>query len=87
MDMVSNITGQTIRTVPLSRGVLELISHCVVLGAGICRVSPMLTPGKVRELTHPDWVSHADAARRLLAWQPSVDLRAGLTPLLLGATP
>lgn len=87
MDMVSNISGQTIRPLPLPRGVLEFISHCVVVGANIARVAPMLTPGKVRELTHPDWVSRADAARRLLAWQPNIDLRAGLTPLLLGATP
>ena len=83
MAMVSNITGQPLRPLPLPRAVLELAGHLAVLGSAVTGSQPMLTPGKVRELTHPDWVSRADTARRLLGWQPAIDLRAGLTPLLL----
>ena len=84
MDMVSNISGQRIRPLALPAWTLELASHLVVIGSAVARQAPMLTPGKVRELTHSDWVSRSEGARRLLAWQPNIDLRAGLTPLLLG---
>ena len=83
MEVVSNITGQPIRPLRLPRAVLELAGHLVVIASAVRGDAPMLTPGKVRELTHRDWVSQGDVARRLLGWQPAIDLRAGLTPLLL----
>ncbi len=40
--------------------------------------APMLTPGKLRELRHPDWVCDSDAISALLDWQPRITLREGL---------
>ena len=40
--------------------------------------APMLTPEKLRELRHPDWVCDNDAIRRVLDWQPVLQLEDGL---------
>lgn len=43
---------------------------------------PMLTPGKVNELRHPDWVCDNTALSRATGWQPTLSLQDGLPPLL-----
>jgi len=40
--------------------------------------APMLTPEKLRELRHPDWVCDNEAIRKILEWQPGVKLEEGL---------
>ena len=40
--------------------------------------APMLTPGKLRELRHPDWVCRGTSIADGLDWAPAHDLRAGL---------
>jgi nucleoside-diphosphate-sugar epimerase len=39
---------------------------------------PMLTPQKLRELRHPDWVCDNQAIQQVLDWQPQVQLEEGL---------
>ncbi|HEX5080278.1 MAG TPA: NAD-dependent epimerase/dehydratase family protein [Geminicoccaceae bacterium] len=39
--------------------------------------TPMLTPGKVRELYHPDWVCDAGPLMARTLWRPAVPLREG----------
>ncbi len=43
--------------------------------------APMLTPGKVRELRHPDWVCDNINWCRAVDWQPAVDLAEGFARL------
>jgi len=38
----------------------------------------MLTPGKVRELTHADWVCDDAPLRAATGWQPKVLLEDGM---------
>jgi nucleoside-diphosphate-sugar epimerase len=38
----------------------------------------MLTPGKVRELTHPDWVCHDAPLRAATGWSPRIGLQEGM---------
>jgi hypothetical protein len=38
----------------------------------------MLTPEKLRELRHPDWVCDNEAISVALGWQPRIGLAAGL---------
>jgi nucleoside-diphosphate-sugar epimerase len=40
--------------------------------------APMLTPEKLRELRHPDWVCDNDALQGVLEWRPRVSLEEGL---------
>lgn len=51
--------------------------------ARILRYSPMLTPGKVKELHHHDWVcDNAPLIRALSPWQPRIRLQDALPQLL-----
>jgi nucleoside-diphosphate-sugar epimerase len=43
---------------------------------------PMLTAGKIRELTHADWVCDCHELRAACGWQPQLDLAAGLRQTL-----
>ena len=38
----------------------------------------MLTPGKVRELTHPDWVCDDAPLRAATGWRPAMLLEPGM---------
>jgi nucleoside-diphosphate-sugar epimerase len=40
--------------------------------------SPMLTPGKVREISHPDWVCDNHDITQETGWKPAVLLEEGL---------
>jgi nucleoside-diphosphate-sugar epimerase len=40
--------------------------------------APMLTPGKVRELRHLDWVADNSALTAAIGWQPVFTLEQGL---------
>lgn len=44
--------------------------------------APMLSPGKVRELTHPDWSCDLAPFTEASGWQPRVDLAQGLSSVL-----
>lgn len=50
------------------------------LGAAlVCRYSPMLTPGKVRELLHQDWLcDNTNLKQSLPDWQPRINLQDAL---------
>jgi nucleoside-diphosphate-sugar epimerase len=43
--------------------------------------APMLTPPKLRELRHPDWVVDNEAITRATGWTPEIGLRDGLARL------
>ncbi len=45
---------------------------------------PMLTPGKVRELRHADWVCDNTKLSRETGWTPEVSLKEGLQRTLFG---
>jgi nucleoside-diphosphate-sugar epimerase len=58
---------------------VSLIAGVNLWLARLLRYSPMLTPGKVRELRHSNWVCDITPLTRALpAWQPRVQLRDAL---------
>jgi nucleoside-diphosphate-sugar epimerase len=63
----------------LLNGVAGLISTI----ARITGNAPMLTPPKLRELRHEDWVVNNDAISSATGWTPAVGLREGLEQLKL----
>ncbi len=58
--------------------VLRVAGLVGLAAGGVGGYRPMLTPGKVRELTHPDWVCDNERISRELGWLPSVRLEEGL---------
>jgi nucleoside-diphosphate-sugar epimerase len=58
---------------------VSMIAHMNLWTARLLRYSPMLTPGKVRELRHSDWVCDINPLTQALPqWQPVIRLRDAL---------
>ncbi|MFT5134019.1 MAG: nucleoside-diphosphate-sugar epimerase [Gammaproteobacteria bacterium] len=56
---------------------IALLKMLAVTNLGLARLlhySPMLTPGKVCEITHPDWICDNTPLSRSLDWQPGIRL-------------
>ncbi|MFO7758514.1 MAG: NAD(P)-dependent oxidoreductase [Roseovarius sp.] len=63
-------------------GLLRGMARANLVASRIFGYQPMVTPGKVRELRHPDWVCDNTDLTRATGWQPTLSLHDGLLPLL-----
>jgi 2-alkyl-3-oxoalkanoate reductase len=57
--------------------VLRLAGLAVQSGAALSFRPAMLSPGKVREMLHPDWVVRDERLTQLTGWQPRIDIAGG----------
>jgi len=72
------LRGGRVLPVSVPSGVLRLLAR---LNLGLSRplgYAPMLTPGKVGELMHPDWVCDNGGLCQAMGWTPRVGLEEGL---------
>lgn len=77
-QIMGEFHGRSVRVVRLPGSLLRM-AGAVSLGLGrTVRRPVMLSPGKVRELLHPDWTVDARHARACLAWTPRIGLLEGL---------
>lgn len=75
------VFGRRVRLCRVPRVLLDAIA---VVNSALATVSgraPMLTPPKLRELRHNDWVVDNDEIARLTGWTAHVDLQTGLEQL------
>jgi nucleoside-diphosphate-sugar epimerase len=82
-DQVARIAGEVwgrpVRPLALPVALVSLVAGSNLVLSRLFRYAPMLTPGKVRELTHPDWVCDNTHLRQALHdWQPRIRLRDAL---------
>lgn len=81
--IAQEVWGRRVRTVSLPPVLVYSVAY---LNLGLARIfgySPMLTPGKVRELLYPDWLCDNSALKQTLAgWQPRFTLNESLPGLL-----
>jgi len=83
-DTVLDISEQTLRNgahvrrilIPIT--VLKIFFFIYMYAARLLNYAPMLTPGKIRELTHPNWLSEGQEFSRITGWQPRFQLDKGL---------
>jgi nucleoside-diphosphate-sugar epimerase len=68
--------------IPLPEALLRAVAFANLTAARILDYQPMLTPGKVNELRHADWVCDNQALTQATGWRPKLPLREGLAPLL-----
>jgi 2-alkyl-3-oxoalkanoate reductase len=76
--IVGAACGRRIRAWEIPHAPLDLLARA---NRGLGRLlgrAPMLTPEKLRELRHPDWVCDNAAISSALDWQPRVQLAEGL---------
>ena len=67
----------------MPRPLVSLIANINLWLARLLHYSPMLTPGKVRELQHTDWVCDITPLTQALPnWQPHICLRDALPQAL-----
>ncbi len=78
VSRVSDLLGRRIIRVPVGTPILNWLAGVNLRSARMFGYAPMLTPGKVRELRHLDWVGNNDALQAAIDWQPRVSLEKGL---------
>ncbi len=75
---VARIIRKPVRRLRVPVAVLQAAGLANLFGARLFGYRPMLTPGKVRELTHADWVCDDAPLRTATGWRPSVLLSDGM---------
>lgn len=69
-------------TVP--RSMLAVAARLNLLFSGLLGYTPMLSPGKVRELTQVEWLCDNRDFTEATGWRPQLDLRQGAQRLFTG---
>ncbi len=70
--------GAPVRRLPIPIPVLNLAALANLAAARLLGYAPMLTTGKVREITHPDWLCDNNAFTLITGWRPVYGLEQGL---------
>jgi nucleoside-diphosphate-sugar epimerase len=76
--IVGTLTGRKVRLVPLPGCLLDTFARINSALAKRLGYAPMLTPEKLRELRHRDWVCSSEAFSQQFNWQPQLELQQGL---------
>jgi nucleoside-diphosphate-sugar epimerase len=78
IDTVSLLTGRPVHGFKLPAVLVRSLADLNLTAAKILGYAPMLTPGKVRELTHSDWTADNAVICRETGWAPSTPLQEGM---------
>lgn len=82
-DIVARVADRRrVWRIRIPRSVLQVTARTNLAASRLFRYQPMLTPGKVNELRHPDWVCDNTDLVRATGWTPTLSLHDGLLPLL-----
>ena len=80
-DLVGAVWGRRVRLWPVPRWLLDSLAWANLRSARLTGRSPMLTPPKLRELRHRDWVVDNRLITATTGWEPAIGLRQGLEQL------
>ena len=81
-NTMARVKGGRVRQIRVSALLLALLAGINLIGARVAGYAPMLTPGKVRELRHSNWVCDNTVLSRETGWIPRVRLEEGLLRIL-----
>ncbi len=76
-ETVQSITGRDVRPLRIPAAVLALPAAINYAAGRLNALAPMLTPGKLRELRHPDWVCRDQILGQSTTWRPRVGFDEG----------
>jgi len=79
--IAAQVYGRPVRLWPVPRLLLNTIAATNLRLAKLSGRAPMLTPPKLRELRHPDWVADNSAISAAIGWSPHIELQQGLQAL------
>jgi nucleoside-diphosphate-sugar epimerase len=78
VETFERLRGGRVMCVQVPELILKLAAGLNKMAASMIGYSPMLTPAKMRELRHPNWVCDNAPFRRVVDWTPMVCLEEGL---------
>lgn len=78
LQTVERIIRKRIRPLRVPVAVLRTAGHVSLFAARLFGYRPMLTPGKVSELTHADWICDDAPLQTATGWKPTVLLADGM---------
>jgi nucleoside-diphosphate-sugar epimerase len=78
IDTVTHLKSKSVRSIHMPVTGLRLLARLNLAAARVLGYAPMLTPGKIREFRHPDWVCDNATITRETGWTPGVSLAEGL---------
>jgi len=76
--VVGGICHRKVRVVRTSAWLLDAVAWVNARIGPVLGTAPMLTPEKLRELRHADWVCDNAEFRQVVRWQPRIRLAEGL---------
>ena len=79
--IAGEVWGRKVRLVRLPSLLLDGLAFANLRLSLMLNYAPMLTPAKLRELRHPNWVVDNDEFVAATGWRPRVRLRQGLSEL------
>ncbi len=81
--LAQEIWQQPVRCITIPNSLIRGIASINLFLARLLRYSPMLTPGKVNELQHDDWVcDNTPLIQALPTWRPSIRLHDSLSQVI-----
>ncbi len=78
IDTFKRLRGSGVIRLSIPMSLTKLTAGINLMASRVSGYAPMLTPGKVRELSHPDWVCDNAALNQAIGWSPRVLLPEGL---------
>jgi len=81
-NTAANILSINVFNVVIPRFMLKAFGHINVLFSTLFGYIPMITPEKVNELCHSDWICREPHVMRLTNWRPKTNLKQGFKKTL-----
>ncbi|MDO5674024.1 MAG: NAD-dependent epimerase/dehydratase family protein [bacterium] len=78
IDIAAQCRGKGIVRIMVPDWLAKTLAQCNLAAAGLSGHAPMLTPWKVRELLHPNWVADSGPLTAATGWQPEMALAEGI---------
>jgi len=77
-EIAETASGGRYRRLNIPGWVLAAAGHINLAISRVLGYSPMLTPGKARELTQADWLCNNTALSAATGWSPQISLESGI---------
>jgi len=74
--------SKPLRTFRVPKAILQGVARLVSLAGLVLGRAPMLSPGKVREIYHPDWVCRGGPLSEQTNWRPQRSLKDGFANVI-----
>jgi len=82
VTIATYLNGKKPRCLSIPRSLMQIAGLANISLARLVGYLPMLTPGKVREIFHPNWVCDNTAITGAIGWQPQIMFQEGMRGLL-----